>query len=68
LLWILDEKKSSEQPDPAAEIEQLAVTSENPDFNQIMMEIDQMPPSFWENFDFPLNSTVERVGGSPSGS
>jgi hypothetical protein len=27
-----------------------------------------MPPSFWENFDFPLNSTVERVGGSPSGS
>jgi exonuclease VII large subunit len=68
LLWILDEKKSSEQPDPAAEIEQLAVTSENPDFNQMMIEIDQMPPSFWENFDFPLNSTVERVGGSPSGS
>jgi hypothetical protein len=68
LLRILDEKKSSEQPDPAAEIEQLAVTSENPDFNQMMTEIDQMPPSFWENFDFPSNSTVERVGGSLSGS
>jgi myosin heavy subunit len=68
LLRILDEKKSSEQPDPAAEIEQLAATSENPDFNQMMTEIDQMPPSFWENFDFPSNSTVERVGGSPSGS
>jgi hypothetical protein len=33
LLWILDEKKSSKQPNPAAEIEQLAVTSENPNFN-----------------------------------
>jgi hypothetical protein len=29
----LDEKKSSKQPDPVAEIEQLAATSENPDFN-----------------------------------
>jgi hypothetical protein len=33
LLWILDEKKSSKQPNPIAEIKQLAVTSENPDFN-----------------------------------
>jgi septal ring factor EnvC (AmiA/AmiB activator) len=46
LLRILDEKKSSEQPNPAAEIKQLAVTSENPNFNQMMTEIDQMPPSF----------------------
>jgi hypothetical protein len=34
----------------------------------MMMEIDQMPPSFWENFDFPLNSTVEWVDGSLLGS
>jgi hypothetical protein len=34
----------------------------------MMAEIDQMPPSFWENFDFPSNSTVEWVGGSPLGS
>jgi hypothetical protein len=40
LLQILDEKKSSEQPDPTAEIEQLAVTSKNPNFNQMMTEID----------------------------
>jgi hypothetical protein len=59
LLQILDEKKSSKQPDPAAEIKQLAATSENPNFNQMITEINQMPPSFWENFDFPLNSTVE---------
>jgi hypothetical protein len=59
LLQILDKKKSSKQPNPTAEIKQLAATSKNPDFNQMMMEIDQMPPSFWENFDFPLNSTVE---------
>lgn len=68
LLWILDEKKSSDQPNPTAEAQQLAMTSNNPNFNQIIAEIDQMPPSFWENFDFPLNSIVERVGGSPSDS
>jgi hypothetical protein len=33
LLQILDEKKSSKQPDPAAEIKQLAATSKNPNFN-----------------------------------
>jgi chromosome segregation ATPase len=46
LLQILDEKKSSKQPNPAAKIKQLAATSKNPNFNQIMMEIDQIPPSF----------------------
>jgi hypothetical protein len=40
LLQILDEKKSSKQPNPAAKIKQLAATSENPNFNQMMMEID----------------------------
>jgi hypothetical protein len=33
LLQILDKKKSSKQPDPAAKIKQLAITSENPNFN-----------------------------------
>ena len=59
LLQILDKKKLSNQPNPTAEAQQLAVTSNNPNFSQIMAEINQMPSSFWENFDFPLNSTVE---------
>lgn len=68
LLQILDEKKSSNQPNPTTEAQQLATTSDNPDFNQMMAEINQMPPSFWENFDFPSNSTIKQVGGSPSDS
>ena len=59
LLQILDKKKSSNQPDPTAEAQQLAITSNNPNFNQMMAEINQMPPSFWENFNFPLNSTIK---------
>ncbi|GIC84198.1 uncharacterized protein Aud_000012 [Aspergillus udagawae] len=59
LLRILDEKKSSDQPDPAIEAQQLAATSDNPDFSQMVAEIDQMPPSFWENFDLSSSSIVE---------
>ncbi|GIC84187.1 uncharacterized protein Aud_000001 [Aspergillus udagawae] len=59
LLRILDEKKSSDQPNPAIEAQQLAATSDNPDFSQMVVEIDQMPPSFWENFDLSLSSIVE---------
>jgi hypothetical protein len=46
LLWILDKKKSSEQPDPMAKVEQLAMTSENPNFSQMIVEINQIPPIF----------------------
>ena len=62
LLRILDEK-SSEQPDlPVKEVQQLAVTSDNPsDFNQILEELSAVPSSFWE-------STNLSVGGIPSAS
>ena len=62
LLRILDEK-SSEQPNlPVEEVQQLAVTSDNPsDFNQILEELSAVPSSFWENADFS-------VGGIPSAS
>lgn len=63
LLQILDEK-SSEQPDLLVEeVQQLAVTSDNPsNFNQILEELSAVPSSFWE-------STNLSVGGisSPSG-
>ena len=59
LLQILDKKKSSNQPNPTTKAQQLAMTSNNPNFNQMMVEINQMPPSFQENFNFPLNSTIK---------
>ena len=60
LLQILDEK-SSEQPDlPVEEVQQLAVTSDNPsDFNQILEELSAVPSSFWESANL-------FVGGIPS--
>ena len=62
LLRILDEK-SSEQPDLLVkEVQQLAVTSDNPsDFNQILEELSAVPSSFWESADLS-------VGGIPSAS
>lgn len=67
LLQILDEK-SSEQPNPlVVEVQQLAATSSNPDFNQMLEEIAQMSPSFWENADLSVGETLEPVGDNPSG-
>ena len=51
LLWILDEK-SSEQPDLLmVKVQQLAMTSDNPDINQMLEELARVPSSFWKNAD-----------------
>jgi predicted nucleic acid-binding Zn-ribbon protein len=79
LLRILDEKTSSpEQTAPSAlEIQQLASTADNPNFDQMFHEIAQLPPSFWDGLDVSglsgspspfAGGTVEPAGGSPSGS
>jgi predicted nucleic acid-binding Zn-ribbon protein len=79
LLRILDEKTSSPgQAAPSAlEIQQLASTAENPNFDQMFQEIAQLPPSFWDGLDVSglsgspspsVGGTVEPAGGSPSGS
>lgn len=68
LLRILDEK-SSEQPDPpVVEVQQLAATSDNPDFNQMLEEIAQMPPAFWENVDVSAGGIPSPSGDIPSSS
>lgn len=83
LLAILDEKKSSPEQassSSALDLQQLAATAENPDFDRILLEIDQMPAAFWDVPDVsllggvsggspsPVGGTVEPAGGSPSGS
>lgn len=82
LLAILDEKKSSPEqvfPSSALDLQQLAATAENPDFDRILSEIDQMPAAFWDVPDAsffgasggsssPVGGIVEPAGGSPSGS
>jgi len=68
LLRILDEK-SSEQPDPpVVEVQQLAATSGNPDFNQMLEEIAQMPSSFWENVELPSGEIASTSDDNPSSS
>lgn len=68
LLRILDEK-SSEQPDPpVVEVQQLAATSDNPSFSQMVAEIDQMPPSFWDGLDLSSVDNPALPGGIPSSS
>ena len=66
LLQILD-KKSSEQSDPPVkEVQQLAVTSENPDFNQILEELNHVSPSFWN--DPSVAGILALPGDNPSSS
>jgi hypothetical protein len=83
LLQILDEKQTSpEQASPSAlDFEQLAATADHPNFDQMLAEIADFPVSFWDDPGFavsslsavqgsssPAGNTVERAGGSPSGS
>ena len=68
LLQIFDEK-SSEQPDsPVIEVQQLAATSNNPNFNEMLKELAQMPPSFWKNADLFADDISSSSGGIPSNS
>jgi hypothetical protein len=84
LLQILDEKQTSpEQTAPSAlDLEQLAATAENPNFDQMLAELADLPASYWDGPAFsagvagdgsgglpsPGGHTVEPAGGSPSGS
>lgn len=85
LLRILDEQQSSPgQATPALDLEQLAATAENPNFDQMLAEIVDLPSSFWDGpslsgFGASLPSAVQEsvsppgntsvpAGGSPSSS
>ena len=66
LLWILDEKSSEQSDPPVEEVQQLAATSENPDFNQMLEELNHIALSFWDNPS--IEGILALPGGSPSSS
>ena len=68
LLQILDEKSSKQSDLPVVEVQQLAATSENPEFNQMVAELDQMPPSFWDDLDLSSAGNLALPDGILSGS
>ena len=68
LLQILDEKSSKQSDLPVVEVQQLAATSENPEFNKMVAELDQMPPSFWDDLDLSSAGNLALPDGILSGS
>ncbi|BCR90319.1 uncharacterized protein ACHE_80549A [Aspergillus chevalieri] len=68
LLRIMDEKSSEQLDPPVVEVQQLAATSSNPDFNQMLEEIAQMPSSFWENVELPSGEIASTSDDNPSSS
>jgi len=68
LLRIVDEKSSEQLDPPVVEVQQLAATSSNPDFNQMLEEIAQMPSSFWENVELPSGEIASTSDDNPSSS
>ena len=74
LLKILDEHNTSPEQatSTALDLQQLTATAENPDFDQMMAEIADLPASFWDAPAFSVGDsvggTVEPAGCSPSGS
>lgn len=67
LLQILDEKSSKQSDLPVVEVQQLAATSENPEFNQMVVELDQMPLSFWDDLDLSSAGNLALPNGILSG-
>ena len=67
LLQILDEKSSKQSDLPVIEVQQLAATSENPEFNQMVVELDQMPLSFWDDLDLSSAGNLALPNGILSG-
>ena len=67
LLRILDEKSSEQSDPPVVEVQQLAATSENPEFNQMVAKLNQMPPSFWDDLDLSSAGNLALPGGILSG-
>ena len=68
LLQILDEKQTSpEQTAPSAlDLEQLAATAENPNFDQILAELADLPASYWDGPAFSAGVAGDGSGGLPS--
>lgn len=66
LLRILDEKSSEQRDPPVEEVQQLAATSENPDFSRMLEEeLDHVSPSFWN--DPSVAGILALPGDNPSG-
>ena len=68
LLQILDEKSSKQSDLPVVKVQQLAATSENPKFNQMVAELNQMPLSFWNDLDLSSAGNLALPSGILSGS
>ena len=68
LLWILDEKSLKQSNPLVIEVQQLAVTSNNPNFNEMLEELAQVLSSFWKNANLFTGDIPSPSGGIPSGS
>ena len=68
LLQILDEKSSEQSDLLVVEVQQLAVTSDNPDINQMLEELARVSSSFWENADLFAGDMPSPSDGIPSDS
>ena len=66
LLQILDEKSLEQSDLLVEEVQQLAATSENPDFSQMLEELNHVSPSFWN--DPSVAGILALPGDNPSSS